>query len=110
MHWSHTEAGQWRCAVADITYHAYRVSDRRWIAEKIDPAGHYTTLGSYDTFKNCNLHVEHRSLPLCFDFLPDGALVLASGPRQALLRVDLDGNLRTYTICRRWGHSPATTS
>jgi hypothetical protein len=43
MHWSHTEVGRWRCAVTGITYQAYRVGDRRWIAEKIDPAGHYTT-------------------------------------------------------------------
>ena len=32
--------------------------------------------------------VEHRSLPLCFDHLPDGSLVLASSTEQALLRLD----------------------
>jgi hypothetical protein len=56
MHWSHTEAGQWRCALVGITYQAYRVGDRRWIAEKIDSAGHHTPLGSYDTLKNCKVH------------------------------------------------------
>jgi hypothetical protein len=55
MHWSHTEAGQRRCAVAGISYQAYRMGDRRWIAEKIDPAGRYTPLGSYGTLKNCKL-------------------------------------------------------
>ena len=39
--------------------------------------------------------VEHTSLPLCFDFLPDGTLVLVSGPRNALLRLD-DGVLSVY--------------
>jgi len=40
--------------------------------------------------------VTHRSLPLCFDFLPDGALVLASGPRRALLQLSSDATLDTY--------------
>jgi hypothetical protein len=56
--------------VAGITYQAYRVGDRRWIAEKIDPAGHCTALGSYDTLKNCKVHAgldyvgRLRGLPL----------------------------------------------
>jgi sugar lactone lactonase YvrE len=33
--------------------------------------------------------VRHQSLPLCFDFLPDGSLILVSGPERALLRADL---------------------
>jgi sugar lactone lactonase YvrE len=40
--------------------------------------------------------VRHESLPLCFDFLPDGTLILVSGPQQALLRADADGSLTTY--------------
>jgi hypothetical protein len=56
MHWSHTEAGQWRCAVVGVTYQASRVADRRWLAEKIDPAGHHTPLGLYDTLKSCKVH------------------------------------------------------
>jgi len=56
MHWSHNKAGQWRCAVLGATYQAYRVGDRKWMAEKIDPAGHFTPLGSYDTLKNCKVH------------------------------------------------------
>lgn len=55
MHWSHNTAGRWRCAVLGATYQAYRVGDRKWMAGKIDPAGHYTPLGSYDTLKNCKM-------------------------------------------------------
>ena len=32
------------------------------------------------------IKLEHRSLPLCFDFLPDSTMVVASGPKQAILR------------------------
>jgi sugar lactone lactonase YvrE len=34
--------------------------------------------------------------PACFDFLPDGRLLLASGRRRALLRREADGTLTTY--------------
>jgi sugar lactone lactonase YvrE len=64
---------------------------RLWFADWT--AGEIRRLGAAG---HSEVVVEHRSLPLCFDFLPDGALVLASGPRQALLRVYLDGNLTTY--------------
>lgn len=40
--------------------------------------------------------VRHQSLPLCFDFLPDGSLVLVSNSELALLRADPDGTLTTY--------------
>jgi sugar lactone lactonase YvrE len=40
--------------------------------------------------------VEHRSLPMCFDFLPDGRLVLVSNPERALLTREQDGTLATY--------------
>jgi sugar lactone lactonase YvrE len=40
--------------------------------------------------------VRHESLPLCFDFLPDGAPVLVSAPEHGLLRVDADGRTTTY--------------
>ncbi len=40
--------------------------------------------------------VEHRSLPLCFDFLPDGRLVLVSNQERALLTLEADGTLATY--------------
>src|ERR1700757_2281189 len=32
------------------------------------------------------IKLEHHSLPLCFDFLPDSTMVVASGPEQAILR------------------------
>lgn len=45
-------------------------------------------------------HVElvarHRSLPLCFDFLPDGRPLLVSGPEEALLELRPDGSTSTY--------------
>jgi len=40
--------------------------------------------------------VRHQSLPLCFDFLPDGSLIVVSGPQRALLRADADGALTPY--------------
>jgi sugar lactone lactonase YvrE len=40
--------------------------------------------------------VEHRSLPLCFDFLPDGTPLLVSGPAKGLLRLQPDGELAPY--------------
>ena len=39
--------------------------------------------------------LEHRSLPMCFDFLPDGSLVLTSAG-QGLLRRSQDGSLTRY--------------
>ena len=40
--------------------------------------------------------VEHRSLPMCFDFLPDGRLVLVSNQENALLTLEADGTLASY--------------
>lgn len=40
--------------------------------------------------------VEHPSLPLCFDFLPDGRLVLVSNQVHALLVREPDGTLVRY--------------
>ena len=40
--------------------------------------------------------IRHASLPLCFDFLPDGRLVLVSNPKRALLTLESDGRLATY--------------
>ena len=40
--------------------------------------------------------VEHTSLPLCFDFLPDGRLLLVSNQERALLTLEADGTLATY--------------
>jgi sugar lactone lactonase YvrE len=40
--------------------------------------------------------LEHRSLPLCFDFLPDGRLLVVSNQERALLTLEPDGTLATY--------------
>jgi len=40
--------------------------------------------------------VEHRSLPMCFDFLPDGRLVLVSNQHRELLTLEGDGLLAHY--------------
>jgi sugar lactone lactonase YvrE len=40
--------------------------------------------------------VSHSSLPLCFDFLPDGRPLLVSNQAVALLSVEDDGSLATY--------------
>jgi sugar lactone lactonase YvrE len=40
--------------------------------------------------------LEHASLPMCFDFLPDGRLVLVSNAARALLTLEDDGSLTTY--------------
>jgi sugar lactone lactonase YvrE len=40
--------------------------------------------------------VRHQSLPLCFDFLPDGRLVLVSNQAMALLTLDASGELSPY--------------
>ena len=40
--------------------------------------------------------VHHQSLPLCFDFLPDGRPLLVSNQRRALLTIDDDGELAPY--------------
>jgi sugar lactone lactonase YvrE len=44
--------------------------------------------------------LEHRSLPMCFDFLPDGRLVLVSNQEDALLALEADGTLTTYADLR----------
>jgi sugar lactone lactonase YvrE len=43
-----------------------------------------------------DLIVRHESLPLCFDFLADGRLVLVSNKQMALLTLQDDGTLATY--------------
>ncbi|MBO0844130.1 MAG: SMP-30/gluconolactonase/LRE family protein [Nocardioides sp.] len=40
--------------------------------------------------------LEHRSLPMCFDFLPDGRLALVSNQERALLTLEPGGTLTGY--------------
>ena len=49
-----------------------------------------------DDDASAELVVEHASLPLCFDFLPDGRLVLVSNQAMALLVRGDDGELTEY--------------
>ncbi|HEX4521363.1 MAG TPA: SMP-30/gluconolactonase/LRE family protein [Gaiellaceae bacterium] len=68
-------------------WHEGRLWFSDWIAGEIiavDDAG------------NSEVIVRHRSLPLCFDFLPDGRLVLVSNEQLALLTLEPDGALSTY--------------
>jgi sugar lactone lactonase YvrE len=52
--------------------------------------------------------VRHQSLPLCFDFLPDGRLVLVSNQSMALLTLAADGSLTSYadlSALSAYGHN-----
>ena len=49
-----------------------------------------------DDAGTCELIVRHESLPLCFDFLPDGRPLLVSNQRKALLTLEADGSLAQY--------------
>ena len=65
--------------------------DRLWFADWT--AGQILTL---DDAGQREVVAEHSSLPLCFDFAPDGSALLVSGPSRALLRLGPDGELTTY--------------
>jgi sugar lactone lactonase YvrE len=68
-------------------WHGGRLWFSDWIAGEIiaiDDAGDW------------DLIVAHSSLPLCFDFLPDGRAVLVSNQQEALLALEDDGSLSTY--------------
>lgn len=65
--------------------------DRLWFADWT--AGQILTL---DEAGRREVVAEHASLPLCFDFLPDGSALVVSGPSRALLRLGPDGALSTY--------------
>jgi sugar lactone lactonase YvrE len=68
-------------------WHAGRLWFSDWIAGQImaiDDAG------------TAEVIVHHQSLPLCFDFLPDGRPVLLSNQQRALLALEDDGRLTSY--------------
>jgi sugar lactone lactonase YvrE len=67
--------------------HAGRLWFSDWIAGEII---------AVDDANTAEVVVAHRSLPLCFDFLPDGRLVLVSNQSRALLTPDEHGALTTY--------------
>jgi sugar lactone lactonase YvrE len=68
-------------------WHAGRLWFSDWIAGEI--------LAIADA-GGCEVMVRHNSLPLCFDFLSDGRLVLVSNQEQALLTVEGHGGLGRY--------------
>jgi sugar lactone lactonase YvrE len=68
-------------------WHAGRLWFSDWIAGEI--------LAIADA-GGCEVMVRHNSLPLCFDFLSDGRLVLVSNQEQALLTVEGHGGLDRY--------------
>jgi sugar lactone lactonase YvrE len=63
---------------------------RLWFADWI--AGQIIAVDAHGVSE---VAVTHESLPLCFDFLPDGRLVLVSNQRMALL-VQTEGGLSEY--------------
>lgn len=68
-------------------WHAGRLWFSDWIAGEI--------LAVDDTGTR-DVVVRHQSLPLCFDFLPDGRAVLVSNQARTLLTLEADGRLEQY--------------
>src|ERR1700710_149028 len=68
-------------------WHAGRLWFSDWIAGEII---------AIDDSGVSELIVAHRSLPLCFDFLPDGRPLIVSNQLNALLALEDDGDLTTY--------------
>jgi sugar lactone lactonase YvrE len=56
-------------------------------------AGEIRVLGADGTSE---VAVRHQSLPLCFDFLPDGTMLVVSSATRTLLRREPDGSLTPY--------------
>jgi sugar lactone lactonase YvrE len=56
--------------------------------------------------KRAEVVVRHESLPLCFDFLSDGSLVLVSSSQGAVLRRRFDGDLEHYADLRAFSPHP----
>jgi sugar lactone lactonase YvrE len=65
---------------------------RLWFSDWI--AGEIIAIDNAGTSE---LMLRHESLPLCFDFLPDGRLVLVSNQEIALLTIERHGTLTRYT-------------
>ena len=68
-------------------WHDGRLWFSDWIAGRSSPS---------TTRAESEVVVSHSSLPLCFDFLPDGRPLLVSNQAMALLTVEDDGTLVSY--------------
>ncbi len=68
-------------------WHAGRLWFSDWIAGEII---------AIDDRGRSELILRHRSLPLCFDFLPDGRLLIVSNQQIALLTLEDDGRTASY--------------
>jgi sugar lactone lactonase YvrE len=68
-------------------WHDGRLWFSDWIAGEIN---------AIDDAGACELILAHKSLPLCFDFLPDGRLLLVSNQQLAMLTIEADGTLARY--------------
>ena len=64
---------------------------RLWFSDWI--AGEIIAVDDTGAFE---VMVRHASLPLCFDFLPDGRLALVSNQERALLTLEPNGSLAQY--------------
>ncbi|MGO4257434.1 SMP-30/gluconolactonase/LRE family protein [Marmoricola sp. RAF53] len=67
---------------------------RLWFADW--SAGEVRVLSDDGPEATSEVVVRHASLPLCFDFLPDGTLLVVSAAERALLRAGPDGTLTRY--------------
>jgi sugar lactone lactonase YvrE len=76
-----------RGLVESPRWHDGRIWFSDWIAGEII---------AVDDTGNAEVVVRHESLPLCFDFLPDGQLLLVSNQAMALLTLDGSGELASY--------------
>lgn len=92
----------------DIIYEGIRFGesarwhDRRvWFADWA--AGEVISLDEQGTPK---IEAQIPSFPLCFDFLPDGRLLLASSADRKLLRREADGMLTEYADLGSISHKP----
>lgn len=76
-----------RGLVESPRWHAGRLWFSDWTAGEIL---------ALDDGSGCEVMVRHQSLPLCFDFLPDGRLALVSNQKRALLTLGRHGALENY--------------
>jgi sugar lactone lactonase YvrE len=82
-----------RGLVESPRWHDGRIWFSDWIAGEIIAVDDTTPAGDA---AGVEVVVRHQSLPLCFDFTPDGRLVLVSNQAMALLVLEPTGDLATY--------------